>query len=442
MAGEASSSRLKRQRVPSISQSVCPEDGGGGDVAVGTLFELDLLECPSCCHSLTSPIFQCDNGHIACSSCCAKTRNECLSCKLPIGKYRSRIMERVVEAVIVPLPSVAKNAFAGEASSSRLNRQRVPSVVGEECENGEGDVVVRSGKLFELNLLNCPVCSDALTGLIFQCDNEHIACSSCCTKLRHICPSCTLPIGIYRCRIMEEVVKAVIVPCPNAKHGCTETFSYGKELIHEKKCSFALCYCPASNCNYSGVYKDLYSHYAANHKNIYKRFSYGYSHHACLGIDCNIVVFQEYGDGPLVVVQCFKEPQGVFLTANCIAPSAPGVGNLSYDLSYSTAGKTVTFKSSEMNRIQKVSFQTPEKDFMIIPDYLLSRVGLLKSIRICIRNLGKEKEKTEDEEEEEEDEDEDEDEDEEEEDEDEEEELEEEEEEEVEEDEDYGIIIT
>lgn len=63
---------------------------------------------------------------------------------------------------------------------------------------------------------------------------------------------------------MEEVVKAIFVPCPNAKHGCTEMFSYGKELVHVKKCSFALCYCPEPNCNYSGIYKDLYSHYDAD----------------------------------------------------------------------------------------------------------------------------------------------------------------------------------
>lgn len=44
------------------------ENGGegtatGGEVDVteersGTLFDLDLLDCPVCCHALTSPIFQ------------------------------------------------------------------------------------------------------------------------------------------------------------------------------------------------------------------------------------------------------------------------------------------------------------------------------------------------------------------------------------------------
>ncbi|CAE5963142.1 unnamed protein product [Arabidopsis arenosa] len=268
MAGEASSSHPKRQRVSSIVEEE-GENGGGHSVArSGTLFELDLLDCPICCNALTMPIFQCDNGHIACSSCCTELRNKCPSCTLPIGNYRSRIMERVVVAVIVPCPIVAE-----EASSSRRKRQRVPSIVEEKGESDGRDVVVQFGTLFQLDLLDCPVCSNALTIRIFQCDNGHVACSSCCRKLRHKCPSCSLPIGNYRSRIMEKVVKAVIVPCPNAKHGCTETFSYGKELVHEKKCSFALCYCPAPKCNYSGVYKDLYSHYAAKHKDTYHRFS-------------------------------------------------------------------------------------------------------------------------------------------------------------------------
>lgn len=88
-----------------------------------------------------------------------------------------------------------------------------------------------------------------------QCENGHIACSSCCLKLRSKCPVCALPIGNYRCRIMERDVEAIIVPCPNAKHGCTEKFSYGKEIAHEKECGFALCYCPTPNCKYTGVYK-------------------------------------------------------------------------------------------------------------------------------------------------------------------------------------------
>uniref|UniRef100_A0A1J3G9H6 E3 ubiquitin-protein ligase SINA-like 2 n=1 Tax=Noccaea caerulescens TaxID=107243 RepID=A0A1J3G9H6_NOCCA len=224
--------------------------------------------------------------------------------------------------------------------------------------------------------------------------------------MRNKCPACTLPIGLYRSRIMERVVTEVLVPCPNAKHGCKEKFSYGKELAHEKKCAFAPCYCPARNCNYSGVYKDLYSHYDVKHRVTSDNFSCGYPHNACVSVREGLLVLEEYRDGPLVVVQSFKEPQGVCVSVNCIAPSAPGVVKYSYELSYSRGGNNMTFGSGEMNRIRKVSFETPEKDFMLIPYYHQGEVNVLKVLHICIRRVVEEEE-AEEEEEEHEDEDED-----------------------------------
>ncbi|EOA35546.1 hypothetical protein CARUB_v10020752mg [Capsella rubella] len=273
-----------------------------------------------------------------------------------------------------------------------------------------GEEVARSGTLMELDLLDCPICCHALTIPIFQCDNGHIACSSCCAKLRNKCPSCALPIGNYRSRIMERVLEAVFVPCPNAKHGCTEKFSYGKELVHEKDCNFSLCYCPAPNCNYTGMYKDLYSHFYANHDNSWNLFGCGNSTGAWLRMSEKLLVLQEYRGGPLVAVQCFKEPQGVYVTVNCIAPSVPGVGEYSYKLSYKMpmGGNTMTFKSPEMNRIQKVSFETPEKDFMLVPYYFLGEQSALK-MEICIHKLEKYEEEADEEEDEDEDEEEDED---------------------------------
>ncbi|ESQ28691.1 hypothetical protein EUTSA_v10018712mg [Eutrema salsugineum] len=318
-------------------------------------------------------------------------------------------------------------SVVGEASSSRQKRPRLPSTIEDEVErveeeqggngggtasvnrNVDGDEVittteVRSGTLFNLNLLDCPICCHALTSDIFQCDNGHIACSSCCTKLRNKCPFCTFPIGNYRCRAMERIVEAIMVPCPNAKHGCTEKLSYGKELVHVKECSFSLCYCPAPNCNYSGVYKDIYSHYDANHRNIWHQFICGCSRSACVRISGGSLVLQERRGGPLVVVQSFKEPQGVYVTVNCIAPSAPGVGKFSYDLTYSIGVNSMTFGSREMNRVQKVSFQTPEKDFMLIPHYFQSHCGydVLKTLEIRIQRPAEEEEEDEEEEEEEE----------------------------------------
>ncbi|KAJ4884086.1 E3 ubiquitin-protein ligase SINA-like 2 [Raphanus sativus] len=279
-----------------------------------------------------------------------------------------------------------EKGVAGEASSSssRRKRQRLASVAEDEGRGvtasvDEDEVIppeARSGTLLDLDLLDCPVCLEALTKHVFQCDNGHIACSSCCLKLRNKCPACALPIGNNRCRIVERIVESVTVPCPNAKHGCTEKFSYGKESAHEEECGFSLCYCPAPDCNFAGVYKDLYSHYDADHKDTTRRFVCGTPHHTYLapGPGPKISVLQEYRVGPLVVVQCFEGAQGMSLTVNCIAPSAPGVGKFSFDLTHSLGRQTVTFGSTEMNRIQRVNLETPEEDFMSIPSYLVSPI--------------------------------------------------------------------
>ncbi|EFH64784.1 hypothetical protein ARALYDRAFT_894337 [Arabidopsis lyrata subsp. lyrata] len=159
------------------------------------------------------------------------------------------------------------------------------------------------------------------------------ACSHCCTKLRNKCLVCTLTIGINsnngeNCGNWKESLSY-------AQHGCPKKFCNNKELlVHEKECRFSPCYCPAPNCNYMGVYKDLNCPYYANHKDKWNQFSFSNSTRARLSM----------------------------------TPSAPGAGEFSYDIFCLTEGNAMTFGSSKMNMIQKVSFQTP-KDFMLVPNY-------------------------------------------------------------------------
>lgn len=56
----------------------------------------------------------------------------------------------------------------------------------------------------------------------------------------------------------------------------------------------------------------------------------------------------------------------------------------------------MTFELEEMNRIQKVSWETPEKDFMLVPYYIVGQKLRLKMV-ICMRRLEEEKEVEEDE---------------------------------------------
>ncbi|XP_020872352.1 E3 ubiquitin-protein ligase SINA-like 7 isoform X4 [Arabidopsis lyrata subsp. lyrata] len=244
--------------------------------------------------------------------------------------------------------AISESSGEGIGSNSILSQKRQLS----SSDGAKRDAKKRSIMLMELEILDCPICYEAFTIPIFQCDNGHLACSSCCPKLNNKCPACASPVGHNRCRAMESVLESILVPCPNAKLGCTKKFSYGKESTHEKECIFSQCSCPALDCNYTCSYKDLYRHYHTTH------------------------------------LECFQEPYGVYVTVSCIAPSAPEVGNFSYDLSYTVDGQTMTYKSPKMKMILEVSFQTPQENFMLIPNNLLR--GDMLDMKLLIKELKQE----------------------------------------------------
>uniref|UniRef100_A0A1J3F335 RING-type E3 ubiquitin transferase n=1 Tax=Noccaea caerulescens TaxID=107243 RepID=A0A1J3F335_NOCCA len=61
----------------------------------------DVLDCPTCCEPLKKPIYQCSNGHLACSSCVTKLSNRCPFCRSHIGDIRCRAMEKIIETSVV-----------------------------------------------------------------------------------------------------------------------------------------------------------------------------------------------------------------------------------------------------------------------------------------------------------------------------------------------------
>ncbi|CAH2079916.1 unnamed protein product [Thlaspi arvense] len=281
----------------------------------------------------------------------------------------------------------------GNGSTSVLTKKRRLRITFHFPGEGAKRVGTEAKKLSTMMLdpvvLDCPICFEALKIPIFQCDNGHLACSSCCPKLSGKCPACALPIGHIRCRAMESVLESICVPCPNAKHGCTKNLTYGKESIHEKECIFSQCSCPAPDCDYTGLYTRLYFHYIySNHQMRYmgtSLFSCGESFTAKFNIRDKILVKEECRMTLLFAVQCFREPYGVYVTVSCIAPSAPRLGKFSYDISYTVDGHTMIYKSLEMKRVLEVSFETPKENFMLIPHSSLR--GELLKMELCIKKL-------------------------------------------------------
>ncbi|KAL0662482.1 hypothetical protein Bca4012_099319 [Brassica carinata] len=216
----------------------------------------------------------------------------------------------------------------------------------------------------DVDVLDCPVCFEQLTIPIFQCDNRHMVCSSCCSKLRDIFPTCASPIGHIRCRGTETVIESVFLPCINAELGCAEKVSFLKESTHKKECSFSLCSCPVQDCNYTGSYTDLYDHYAiyTHQDSMGRGFECGTPFYVLLNISVKIFIKREFDMKLLFAVQCFREPYGVYVTISCIVPSSP-----------------------EVKKTLQVNLETPLENSMLIPHCSLS--GDLLDLRLCIKKL-------------------------------------------------------
>ncbi|KAG2325294.1 hypothetical protein Bca52824_008022 [Brassica carinata] len=88
------------------------------------LLDPDVLDCPICCEPLKIPIFQCNNGHLACSLCCGKLKNICPSCKIPIGYSRCRAMEKVVEASIISCPNAKYGCKKSTSYGNRSSHEK------------------------------------------------------------------------------------------------------------------------------------------------------------------------------------------------------------------------------------------------------------------------------------------------------------------------------
>ena len=60
------------------------------------------------------------------------------------------------------------------------------------------------------NILECPVCLSPPTSTpIYRCDNGHILCSLCRSKVK-ICPECRIELGNLRYLTSEKIVTAML----------------------------------------------------------------------------------------------------------------------------------------------------------------------------------------------------------------------------------------
>ncbi|CAK7344125.1 unnamed protein product [Dovyalis caffra] len=197
-----------------------------------------------------------------------------------------------------------------------------------------------------------------------ECENGHTACSSCCSKLAHKCPSCLLPIGHIRCRAIEKVLESAKISCQNMKYGCKETVYYSKKGDHEKTCIYAPCSCPVSGCSFISSSEQLYSHLSSSHVGDMKQFEYNCSIPVSFIASEKFVVLQEEKEGVVFILNNALQLMGNVIMVSCIGPSSKG--GYSYELSAKSEGNSLIFRSFTPC-IQSRVDNPPSGRFLLVP---------------------------------------------------------------------------
>ncbi|KAH1217516.1 E3 ubiquitin-protein ligase DIS1 [Glycine max] len=117
-------------------------------------------------------------------------------------------------------------------------------------------------------LLECPVCLNAMYPPIHQCSNGHTICSGCKPRVHNRCPTCRHELGNIRCLALEKVAASLELPCKYQGFGCIGIYPYYSKLKHESQCAHRPYNCPyaGSECSIMGDIPYLVAHLKDDHK--------------------------------------------------------------------------------------------------------------------------------------------------------------------------------
>ncbi|KAK2376827.1 E3 ubiquitin-protein ligase SINA [Trifolium repens] len=254
----------------------------------------------------------------------------------------------------------------------------------EDCEvvNKNNSVSI---KVTNRHAFDCCNCSAFLTNIpVFQCDNGHIVCSTCCNKLGNKCHKCSTHVTLKRCKAIENILRYVEIPCPNEKHGCKETISCIGKSKHEEECIYVPCYCPISGCDFVASSEVLSNHFS--HKHSKPKFSYDHPFCVSLKYHDEAIVFQAAIDGKLFILNHSSMLMGkaVLVNISCIGPNLSDDEYI-YDIMARSKKCSLKLQSCTKN-VQRIALATISSEFLMIP---FGYFGSLEPLRleICIHSM-------------------------------------------------------
>ena len=113
--------------------------------------------------------------------------------------------------------------------------------------------------------LECPICMEFFSSIIYQCDSGHSLCESCCIKVS-ICPLCKSRVGKkLRNLSLEDQLTRVNSKCRFSN--CNIKMKLCEKNLHEVNCPFnPECHCLLQNCKWFGFKANFLEHLADRHK--------------------------------------------------------------------------------------------------------------------------------------------------------------------------------
>jgi len=224
------------------------------------------------------------------------------------------------------------------------------------------------------DVLDCSICFEPLRPPLYQCQNGHVACFSCWSRLTNKCHICSNEANFTRNIALEKVVESVKSACSYAKWGCSKLVSYSLRNAHEESCLFAPSKCPIAGCGYRGFTGWWSGHFHTNHNNDSVRFSYSQCFEVTLKISVPFLVLLSEDDHLFLLHNKNVMPYGHALSVGCLRTGSLN-WNFFYEMKATSEGNTensLQLKASVTNIVQL----HPTEAFLLVP-YAFCKSGKL-----------------------------------------------------------------
>ncbi|KAM3316702.1 hypothetical protein ACQJBY_034693 [Aegilops geniculata] len=247
------------------------------------------------------------------------------------------------------------------------------------------------------DLLDCSICFEPLCPplyqplhdhrlfcVIFQCQNGHVACLSCWSRLSNKCHVCSHDAIFARNIALEKIVESIKSSCAYAKWGCCELVSYTQRNTHEESCLFAPSMCPIPGCGYRGFTGRWSGHFLVDHHSAdFLHFVYGQSFEVNLEASLPFLVLLGEDDHLFLLLNKNMTPFGHAFSVVCLR-----TGDLNWKFSYEIEAASarnpencLQLRASVTNAKEWAGLH-PTEAFLLVPYDFCSSTNLTLNVSV------------------------------------------------------------